>query len=130
MKSNRILVVDEENFVVNILDFTLRLEGYDVVKAQTADDAIRQIINKRFALVVCGENDNGAMIDGFDLCRRVRNCRSTRKLPFLLLIPARKRYDHQAAERLHVNAVVTKPFSVRAVVQAVHEVLHEGAARS
>src|SRR3954467_11872501 len=68
--SPRILVVDDEQPVQQLLDRTLRSEGYDVVPALDGEQALDEIAKQPFDLVML--DVMLPKLDGFEVCRRVR----------------------------------------------------------
>src|SRR4051794_18939365 len=68
--SPRILVVDDEQPVQQLLDRTLRSEGYDVVPALDGEQALDEISKQPFDLVLL--DVMRPKLDGFEVCRRVR----------------------------------------------------------
>ena len=69
--SSRILIVDDEQLVRDLLDKVLRRSGHEVVATTTADEALTLLAGSRFDLLLTDVVMPG--MDGFDLLRRVKN---------------------------------------------------------
>jgi len=79
----RILVVDDEIYIVHILEFTLTMEGYEVLTAADGEEALQKIEQDRPDLVVV--DIMMPKLDGYEVCRRLRQDEEFRSLPVILL---------------------------------------------
>jgi DNA-binding response OmpR family regulator len=68
--SKRILVVDDEMYIVNILDFTLAGEGWEVISANNGEDALRTLLKVEPDLVIL--DVMMPRIDGVEVCRAIK----------------------------------------------------------
>ncbi|HEY3317739.1 MAG TPA: response regulator [Coriobacteriia bacterium] len=82
-KGGKVLVVDHSPEIANLVEIYLRREGYDVVKAFTAEEAVRKALSERpdvITLDVMMED-----VDGFDLLQRIKENRDTSQIPVVIL---------------------------------------------
>ena len=121
----RILVVDDEEDICAILKFNLSKEGYEVVTANSAEEALTLDIAS-FNLLLLDVMMGG--ISGFELTHRLKADPATAGVP-VIFITARDTED-DAVEGLDIGAddYISKPFSIREVVSRVKAVLRRTAA--
>ncbi|SEO42116.1 two-component system, OmpR family, response regulator VicR [Amphibacillus marinus] len=112
--SHKILVVDDEKPIADILKFNLEKEGYEVVCAYDGDEAI-ELTNK--------ENPDLLLLDimlpkrdGNEVCREVRK---THNMPIIMLTAKDSEIDKVLGLELGADDYVTKPFSNREVIARV-----------
>ena len=119
----RILVVDDEEDICAILKFNLSKEGYEVVTANSAEEALTLDIASFNLLLL------DVMMSGFELTHRLKADPATADVP-VIFITARDTED-DAVEGLDIGAddYISKPFSIREVVSRVKAVLRRTAAR-
>lgn len=122
----RILVVDDEEDICAILKFNLSKEGYEVVTANSAEEALEHDITS-FDLLLLDVMMGG--MSGFELTHRLKADPATAGVP-VIFITARDTED-DAVEGLDIGAddYISKPFSIREVVSRVKAVLRRTAAR-
>lgn len=121
----RILVVDDEEDICTILKFNLEKEGYEVLSANSAEEAL-DLNPASFDLLLLDVMMGG--MSGFDLARRLKSEHGTEKIP-VIFITARDTED-DAVEGLDLGAddYISKPFSIREVLSRVKAVLRRAAA--
>ncbi len=121
----RILVVDDEEDIGAILKFNLSKEGYEVVAANSAEEALTLDIAS-FNLLLLDVMMGG--MSGFELTHRLKADPATAGVP-VIFITARDTED-DAVEGLDIGAddYISKPFSIREVVSRVKAVLRRTAA--
>ena len=110
----KILVVDDEPNIVDILKANLEREGYTVVTASDGVQALElgQTIKPDLILLDCML----PKMDGFDVCRRLRQ---TVSVPILMLTAKSEEIDKVLGLELGADDYITKPFSVREVLARV-----------
>lgn len=121
----RILVVDDEEDICAILKFNLSKEGYEVVTANSAEEALEHDITS-FDLLLLDVMMGG--MSGFELTGKLKTDPKTAGVP-VIFITARDTED-DAVEGLDLGAddYISKPFSIREVVSRVKAVLRRTAA--
>ena len=121
----RILVVDDEEDICAILKFNLSKEGYEVVTANSAEEALTLDIAS-FNLLLLDVMMGG--MSGFELTGKLKTDPKTAGVP-VIFITARDT-DDDAVEGLDLGAddYISKPFSIREVVSRVKAVLRRTAA--
>ena len=122
--STRILVVDDEEDICAILKFNLSKEGYEVVTANSAEEALTLDIAS-FDLLLLDVMMGG--MSGFELTGKLKTDPKTGGVP-VIFITARDTED-DAVEGLDLGAddYISKPFSIREVISRVKAVLRRTA---
>ena len=112
-KSNnmRILLVEDEENIRETLKLNLELEGYEVVTVGDGKHVIKTFKDQHFDLILL--DINLPDIDGFELCRRLRNNRRTQDTPIIFLTEKRDRVDKLQGLELGVIDYITKPFDIQ-----------------
>jgi two-component system OmpR family response regulator len=117
--STRILVVDDEDSLVDLVASALRFAGYEVATAQSGLDALRSVKADPPHLVVLDVNLPD--IDGFDVCRRLR--RDGHQVPVIFLTARNEPEDLRTGFRQGGDDYLTKPFSLEELALRVEAVL-------
>jgi len=112
------LIVDDDRVLADVLAFTLRREGFEVVQAFDGETALQRWQEERPDLVVL--DVNLPRLDGFAVCRRIRELSDT---PILLLTVRNEEDDIVRGLELGADDYITKPFSPRQLVARALAVL-------
>jgi two-component system, OmpR family, response regulator len=115
----RLLVVDDEATILELLSGSLRFAGYDVVTAANGAEAVRAVAAARPDLVLLDVMMPGA--DGFEVVRRVRD--TSPDVPVIFLSARDEINDRVTGFELGADDYVTKPFSLEEVLARVKAVL-------
>jgi DNA-binding response OmpR family regulator len=112
------LVADDDRVLADVLAFTLRREGFQVVQAHDGLAALERWADEQPDLIVL--DVNMPRLDGFSVCRRIREQADT---PILLLTVRGEEDDIVHGLELGADDYITKPFSPRQLVARAHAVL-------
>ena len=118
-KSKRILLVDDEPHIVDVVEYVLREYAFDVVAAREGDAALRLFSDNPPDLVILDLNLPG--ISGLDLFREMRRLRPA--VPVVMLTSRAEEIDRVVGLELGADDYVTKPFSPRELAARVRAVL-------
>ena len=118
---SKVLVVDDEAYILNILDFSLDSEGFSVVTAANGEEALRKAADERPDLVIL--DVMMPKIDGFEVCRALKAKKETQTIPVILLTAKDRDADRQKANEVGADLYMTKPFSPARLIAAVQELL-------
>lgn len=125
MKQNaRILVVDDEQDLLEILKFNLETEGYDVMTATSAEDAL-QLDIASFDLLLLDVMMGG--MSGFAMARQLKDNPATALVPIIFLTARDTENDTVTGFNLGADDYISKPFSLREVMVRVRAVLRRTA---
>ena len=114
----KILVVDDERPIADILKFNLEREGYQVLLAYDGEAAVELALRELPDVIVLDIMLPG--LDGFEACRRIRE-RSA--VPIIMLTAKEEESDKVQGLELGADDYVTKPFSPRELVARVRAIL-------
>jgi len=117
----RILVVDDEIYIVHILEFSLTMEGYTVLTASDGEEALKMIEQERPDLVVL--DIMMPKLDGYEVCRRLRQDEQFGNLPVILLSAKGRPVDRDAGLQAGADDYIAKPFSPRRLLEKIRELL-------
>lgn len=124
MNDYRILVVDDEEDLCEILKFNLENEGYEVDTANSAEEALRMDIGSYSLLlldVMMGE------ISGFKMASMLKKNKDTQNIPIIFITAKDTENDTLTGFNLGADDYISKPFSLREVVMRVKAVLRRTA---
>ncbi len=121
MSRGRILVVDDEIYIVHILDFSLGMEGYEVVTALDGEEALRKVQECKPDLVVL--DIMMPKMDGYETCRTLKAGEDTKHIPVILLSAKGRNVDMQTGYDVGADDYITKPFSPRKLVDRINAML-------
>src|SRR5215471_3703768 len=117
----KVLVVEDEPHIRELVCLHLGLEGYSCEGAANGQDALRRAEAERFDLLVVDLMIPG--IDGVSLTRAVRNGRSNHDVPILMLTARRDEADKVLGLESGADDYLTKPFGVRELVARARALL-------
>jgi two-component system OmpR family response regulator/two-component system alkaline phosphatase synthesis response regulator PhoP len=117
----RVLVVEDEPNIRELVCLHLGLEGYTCEGLGDGQAALRRTEADRFDLLVLDVMIPG--LDGLSLCRAIRNGRTNRDVPILMLTARREESDKVVGLESGADDYLTKPFGVRELVARVRALL-------
>ena len=123
---SRILVVDDEQDLCEILKFNLETEGYQVETANSAEEALEKDIASYNLLLL--DVMMGGM-SGFQLAKQLKNSEVTAHIPIIFLTARDTENDTVTGFNLGADDYISKPFSIREVMVRVRAVLRRTASR-
>lgn len=125
-KDSRILVVDDEQDLCEILKFNFEIEGYQVETANSAEEALEKDIASYNLLLL--DVMMGGM-SGFQLAKQLKNNEVTAHIPIIFLTARDTENDTVTGFNLGADDYISKPFSIREVMVRVRAVLRRTASR-
>ena len=124
MNEYRILVVDDEDDLCEILKFNLEMEGYKIDTANSAEEALKLDLTQYNLLlldVMMGE------ISGFKMARMLKANKDTVNIPIIFITAKDTENDTITGFNLGADDYISKPFSLREVIMRVKAVLRRTA---
>ena len=122
--SGRVLVVEDERDVAELLRYNLGKEGYDVVVAATGTEAVRQAHEARPDLVLL--DIMVPQLNGWEICRRLKQDTETRAIPVIMVTGRVEEGDKVLGFEVGADDYVTKPFSPRELLARIRAVARRG----
>lgn len=110
-KKHKVFIVEDDPDLSDMLTAYFKVQGYEVHHAARGEDAVDRIgeVVPDVALLDIRLPD----IDGFEVCRRLRNARRTQHLPVIFLTEKRERDDKLSGLELGAVDYITKPFDIQ-----------------
>ena len=125
MAKEKILVVDDEEDILELVEYNLARSGYGVRSVTTGEDALRSARAESFDLVLLDLMLPG--VDGLEVCRVLKNDPQTSSIPILMLTARGEEADIVAGLEVGADDYVTKPFSPRVLLARIKALLRRSA---
>lgn len=107
-ESHTILVVDDEPYMIRLLQHHIERAGFRMVKASNGREALERIRDERPQLVIM--DVMMPEINGLEVLAQVRRQPETKDLPIIIMTANAQRFTREEAEAAGVSAFLTKPF--------------------
>ncbi len=117
MPKTKVLVVEDDRSLVDVLTYNLKLAGYEVIVATDGQDGILQAQLKQPEIVLL--DLMLPVVDGLDVCRRLRAGTDTRDMLIVMLTAKAEESDELVGFSLGADDYVTKPFSVKVLLERI-----------
>ena len=117
--NNRILVVDDEEFILTLIEFNLQQAGFEVITAMDGEMALQKATTERPDLIIL--DLMLPKMDGMEVCKQLRI--QHMMMPILMLTAKDDEFDKVLGLELGADDYMTKPFSPREVVARVKAIL-------
>jgi two-component system phosphate regulon response regulator PhoB len=121
MKKEKILVVDDEEDILELLRHNLVREGYAVVCAASGEEALQVAASEKVDIVVLDLMLPG--IDGLEVARRLKQSTDSKETPIVMLTAKGEEADIVTGLELGADDYVTKPFSPRILIARLKAVI-------
>ena len=121
MATPKLLVVDDEEDILELLRFNLSAEGFHVVCAATGEDALEKVKLHGPDLILLDLMLPG--IDGLEVARRLKSHPGTKEIPLVMLTAKGEEGDIVKGLELGADDYITKPFSGKVLAARVRAVL-------
>ena len=120
----KILIVDDEKNIVDIIAFNLKKEGYQVIKAADGEEGVKKAMEENPDLILL--DIMMPKMDGYEACKKIREKKNT---PIIMLTARAEELDKVLGLELGADDYVTKPFGVRELMARVKANLRKSALR-
>jgi two-component system response regulator VicR len=117
----KILIVDDEKTIVDILAYNLRKEGYEIIEAHDGTKGLELALSENPDLVMLDIMMPG--LDGYEVCARLRK---VSQVPVIMLTAKAEESDKVLSFELGADDYITKPFGVREMLARVMANLRRG----
>jgi DNA-binding response OmpR family regulator len=126
-EQTKILVVEDDYNLAEMLSTYFRAEGYSVSAVSWGEDAVEAVEQTSPDLITL--DIHLPDIDGYEVCRRIRKIRRAEHVPVIFLTERRKRKDRLVGLELGAVDYITKPFDVQELSLRVGNALHRSKLR-
>ncbi len=121
MSKGKILVVDDEINITQILEFSIGAEGYEVIAAQNGEEAIDKARREQPDLIIL--DIMMPIIDGYEACRILKANPLTKNIPVILLTAKGRDIDKRLGYEVGATDYIIKPFSPNKLIDKIHRLL-------
>lgn len=121
MPAPRVLLVEDDPSLAELLEFRFRAEGYEVIVTPDGDEALLLVQEHQPDLVILDWMIEGT--SGIEVCRRLRRDKTTASLPIVMLTARDTEDDRVRGLETGADDYLTKPFSPRELIARVGAVL-------
>ncbi|TVQ37287.1 MAG: DNA-binding response regulator [Spirochaetaceae bacterium] len=126
MEQERVLVVDDERDILELIAYNLRKEGYTVDAVQSGEQALRSIHNDPPDAVILDLLLPG--LDGIEVCRRIKQDKRFKQIPILMLTARTEDSDIVTGLEVGADDYITKPFSPKVLLARLRASLRRSSA--
>jgi len=127
MAREKILIVDDEEDVLELVDFNLSKNGYQTVTAITGEEALKKAKSELPDLIVLDLMLLG--IDGLEVCKKLKNDPKTEHIPVIMLTAKGEESDIVTGLELGADDYITKPFSPKVLIARLRRIIHRATAK-
>jgi two-component system alkaline phosphatase synthesis response regulator PhoP len=120
-ESQTILIVDDEQDLLDLLEYNLEQEGFETVLARDGEEGLRKAREDPPDLVIL--DIMMPEMDGWEVCRRLREDASLRTLPILMLTARGEDEDHVRGLDVGADIYISKPVAVPVLISQVEALL-------
>jgi phosphate regulon transcriptional regulator PhoB len=128
MTKKKILIVDDEPDIVELISYNLKKEGFPVVIAEDGEEALKKVREGPLDLIILDLMLPG--IHGMELCRILRNNPRTAHVPIIMLTARGEESDKVRGLETGADDYMTKPFSPKELIARVKAVLRRSGERT
>jgi len=121
MSNNRILIVEDEESLLKLESILLTSRGYQVRGVTDGVAALKEISENRPDLVLLDIMMPG--IDGFEVCRRIKEDPATMDIPVVMLTAKKSSMDQARGAQVGADAYITKPFKSVKIMEVIDGLL-------
>ncbi len=118
---SKILIVDDEQDIVELLSYNLEKEGFSIVKAYDGEAALGLVRPEKPDLMIL--DLMLPKMNGLDVCKAIRRNPETANLPIIMLTAKGEEIDKIIGLEIGADDYITKPFSIKELIARVRAIL-------
>jgi len=119
----KILIVDDQSEVRELVEVTLRIGPYEILQASSGDEALTITRSEQPDLVLLDVMMPNSSVDGFDVCRQIKSDPATRNISVVMITARGQEADLEMGKQAGADDYFTKPFSPHELMSKVEEIL-------
>ncbi len=128
MANEHILIVDDEYYILELLSYNLKKEGYHTTLAASGEEALELAQKNRPELIILDLMLPG--LDGIEVCRRLKQNAETSQIPIIMVTAKGEDADVIIGLEMGADDYITKPFSPKIIVARIRAVLRRSRLKS
>lgn len=114
-KNKRILIIEDDPNIIDLVEIHLRDLGYELDKASDGQEGLQKALGSSYSLIILDLMLPG--LDGLEVCKRIRSRNDY--VPILMLTAKSEELDKVLGLELGADEYITKPFSIRELIARV-----------
>ncbi|MDD4122109.1 MAG: winged helix-turn-helix domain-containing protein [Eubacteriales bacterium] len=114
MVSNKVLIIEDEKSISDIIKFNLTKEGFDVETSYDGQEGLTKALSIKPDLILL--DVMLPLMDGFQVCKKIRE---TSSIPILMLTAKEEEVDKVLGLELGADDYITKPFGMRELIARI-----------
>ena len=124
MSKGKILIVEDDRDIAEMVEYNLKEEGYETLSAFNGEDGVRLAKKESPDLIIL--DIMLPIIDGFEVCRILKKEQKTADIPVVILSAKSMETDKVVGLELGADDYITKPFSPRELIARIRAILRRG----
>ena len=123
MGKKKILIIDDEVDLLEMVRMRLEANGYNIIIAQDGQEGLEKAQNERPDLILCD-----VMMprkDGYEVCSTLKTDERYSKIPLILFTAKAQKDDAEIGQEVGADAYVTKPFESLILINKIEELLNK-----
>ena len=118
--TKKILIVDDERNVIELLSVNLLAHGFKVISAEDGEEGLNKAFKEFPDLILL--DMRLPKLNGLELCERLKADKRTKHIPLFFLTAAAQREDVEKAISAGSDCYFTKPFDIQHVIQNIKKI--------
>lgn len=118
-QNKKILLVEDEETITELVLFGLKARGYDVIVAKDGEEGWNKLVSEKPGLVIL--DIMIPKIDGYQFCKMVRADEQFKNMPIIVFSALAQRNEIEKAAELGADEYVTKPFQMEMLVGKIRK---------
>ncbi len=127
MAREKVLIVDDEEDVLELVNYNLRKNGYQTFTSATGEDALEKAKAHQPSIILLDLMLPG--IDGLEVCRLLKNDPDTENISIIMLTAKSEETDIVTGLELGADDYITKPFSPKVLIARIRRVINRATGR-
>ena len=123
MNKKKVLIIDDEINIIELLKMNLKKHGYDVIYALNGEDGMPLAIEHKPDVILLDLMLPG--IDGFEICRRIKMEKEIARIPIIMLTAKSEETDKVIGLGIGADDYITKPFGIRELIARINVALRK-----
>jgi phosphate regulon transcriptional regulator PhoB len=128
MSKGKVLIVEDDRDIAEMVDYNLKEEGYETVSAFDGEEGVKLAKKESPDLIIL--DIMLPIIDGFEVCKILKKEQITADIPVIILSAKSQETDKIVGLELGADDYITKPFSPRELIARIRAILRRGRALS
>ncbi|GKX30948.1 DNA-binding response regulator [Vallitalea longa] len=108
--TTNVLIVDDETHILELLSYNLESNGYNVIQAETGEEALKKLISTNIDIILLDLMLPG--IDGLEVLRQIRSTEAHKNIPVIMLTAKNEEFDTVLGLEMGADDYIGKPFGI------------------